>query len=85
MTGTSGPEPAINMLTLLWTKKAAEVSKDLYKRIEGEWLAWMHAQVSSCLGLKAWAHAAKVAPSCEPLCPSWMVTCRVHVHAKHTY
>lgn len=34
------PEDAIDTLTELWTKKAAEVSKDLYKRIEGGHTAW---------------------------------------------
>jgi len=34
------PEEALDILAELWTKKAADVSKDLYKQIEGG-DAWM--------------------------------------------
>jgi hypothetical protein len=33
--GQEGPAAAIDALTALWTKKAAEVSRELYTRIEG--------------------------------------------------
>jgi hypothetical protein len=43
--GHDGPGAALNMLTSLWTIKAADVSKDLYKRIEGEAQAAVWSQV----------------------------------------
>lgn len=42
------PDEAIDILTELWTKKAADVSKDIYKQIEGAdaWMMCPHHDVT---------------------------------------
>lgn len=43
-----GPAAAIDTLTELWTRKAAEVSRDLYRRIEGEPTCCLACWLSAC-------------------------------------